>query len=124
MQAPSVTFIAFALQFWFLSDFIVCSELELEITPKVRMRSSPSPSSSYYSSSSDSDSSTTVRQGRITKASRDKREQRETMAKLQKMVPYAKEGDSQLQLLQHVMDYIYFLQVFFSFHLISLEIYL
>ncbi|KHN81822.1 hypothetical protein Tcan_09478 [Toxocara canis] len=73
------------------------------------MRSSPSPSS-CYSSSSESDPSSIVRKGRITKASREKRERRETMAKLQKMVPYAREGDSQLQLLQHIMDYIYFLQ--------------
>ncbi|KHN81831.1 hypothetical protein Tcan_09467 [Toxocara canis] len=74
------------------------------------MRSSPSPSS-CYSSSSESDPSSIVRKGRITKASREKRERRETMAKLQKMVPYAREGDSQLQLLQHIMDYIYFLQL-------------
>ncbi|VDM33910.1 unnamed protein product [Toxocara canis] len=79
------------------------------------MRSSPSPSS-CYSSSSESDPSSIVRKGRITKASREKRERRETMAKLQKMVPYAREGDSQLQLLQHIMDYIYFLQVITFFH--------
>ncbi|VDK52076.1 unnamed protein product [Anisakis simplex] len=81
------------------------------------MRSSSTPSSSYnspsYSSSSsasDSDSSSNIKQGRIFKLAKERRERRATMAKLQQMVPYAREGDSQLQLLQHIMDYIYFLQ--------------
>ena len=67
--------------------------------------------SSSSSTSSDSDSSTSsVRHGRIAKPSRERRERRKVMEKLQKMVPTAKEGDSQLKLLQDIMDYIIALQ--------------
>ncbi|MFH4980975.1 hypothetical protein AB6A40_007684 [Gnathostoma spinigerum] len=76
------------------------------------MRSCHTPSSSHSSGSgSDSDSSImSIHRGRISKLSAGRRQRREAMAKLQKMVPTAKEGDSPLVLLQHVIDYIFDLQ--------------
>uniref|UniRef100_A0A0N5AD75 BHLH domain-containing protein n=1 Tax=Syphacia muris TaxID=451379 RepID=A0A0N5AD75_9BILA len=74
----------------------------------------PSCSSPSFSSSppsdTESDSSLTVQKGRIGKIAKERRERRETMAKLQKMVPASKDCKSQLELLQHVIDYIFALQ--------------
>uniref|UniRef100_A0A0N5AD77 BHLH domain-containing protein n=1 Tax=Syphacia muris TaxID=451379 RepID=A0A0N5AD77_9BILA len=68
--------------------------------------SSDSESSCSFASSSLS----SVGRGRIIKPSRERRERRKVMQKLQKMIPTAKEGDSQLKLLHDIMEYITCLQ--------------
>lgn len=45
------------------------------------------------------------------KVSQERRERKETLAKLQRIVPTAREGISQLELLQRIIDYIADLQV-------------
>lgn len=70
------------------------------------MRATPSPSMYYECAITDPTSNGSVRKGRVTKAIRERRERRKTMAMLQRMVPTAKADDSPLQLLLHVMEYI------------------
>uniref|UniRef100_A0A915AZZ4 BHLH domain-containing protein n=1 Tax=Parascaris univalens TaxID=6257 RepID=A0A915AZZ4_PARUN len=70
------------------------------------MRVAPSPSMYYECAITDPTSNACVRKGRVTKAIRERRERRKTMAMLQRMVPTAKADDSPLELLLHVMEYI------------------
>ncbi|VDD96212.1 unnamed protein product [Enterobius vermicularis] len=90
--------------------------------PHHRLSTAILPSSTYHSSSESdslsssptssttSSSSSSIRKGRIDKVSNERRERREVMEKLQKMVPSAREGDSQLKLLQNIINYIVSLQ--------------
>uniref|UniRef100_A0A0M3I9V6 BHLH domain-containing protein n=1 Tax=Ascaris lumbricoides TaxID=6252 RepID=A0A0M3I9V6_ASCLU len=73
------------------------------------MSSPSSPSSSSFSSS-EAETLSLCRRRRFMKVSQERRERKETLAKLQRIVPTAREGISQLELLQRIIDYIADLQ--------------
>jgi hypothetical protein len=53
---------------------------------------------------------TGTRKGRVHKSSKEKRERRATIEKLKHLVPTVNGDESKLELLQHVIDYIFDLQ--------------
>ncbi|VDM45711.1 unnamed protein product [Toxocara canis] len=67
------------------------------------------PSSSSFSSS-EAEALRSLRRHQLAKLSQERRERKETLAKLQRIVPTAREGISQLELLQRIIDYIADLQ--------------
>ncbi|VDK57283.1 unnamed protein product [Anisakis simplex] len=75
------------------------------------MSTTSSPSSSTSASNSECSDPPSSRRRRIAKMSQERRERKATLAKLQRIVPYAHEGLSQLELLQRIIDYIADLQV-------------